>query len=314
MDRLKAMANFVRIVDHGSLSAAADATGQSAASVVRSLAALERYLGVRLLNRNTRNMALTEEGETYLAWSRRTLADFDDIEQQIERRDGRAGGLLRMTAPVEYGQRFLAPLINAYLKDHPAIRIELNLNDHVVPLIDERLDLAVRIGHLPDSTSVARSIGKTRLVTCASPHYLEASPALDNPAALPQHACITQASHGQFWYFRHHDKDVPQAIVPRLVCNHIRAASLACVQGVGITRLMHYQVAAELAEGRLRRVLQDFEPRELPIQLVYPHALALSPRVRAFVDWVEPQLARVTPDPRSALPPHVSTRATDHGA
>ena len=297
MDRLKAMANFVRIVDNGSLSAAADASGQSVASLVRSLAALERHLGVRLLNRSTRRMALTEEGAEYLAWSRRVLADFDDMEQHLDARDGVARGLLRITAPVEFGQRYVAPLVNAFLKEHPAIRVELSLNDQILPLLDERLDLALRIGHLPDSAMVARQVGTTRLVTCASPEYLRSAPPLDNAAALRDHACITFASHGRRWYFRHDGKELAEDISPRLVCNQIRSATLACVQGVGIARLAHYQVADELADGRLVRILEAFEPADLPIQLVYPHALQLSPRVRAFVEWACPQLEKATPRP-----------------
>lgn len=297
MDRLKAMANFVRIVDSGSLSSAADSTGQSVASLVRSLAALELHLGVRLLNRSTRRMALTDEGEQYLAWSRRMLVEFDDMEQRLEARDGVARGVLRITAPVEFGQRYLAPLVNAFLKQHGEMAVELSLHDQVVALLDERLDLALRVGHLPDSTMVARQVGVTRLVTCASPDYLRTVPALDSPAALGDHACIALVSQGRQWYFRHGDKERVEQIAPRLVCNQIRAASLACVQGLGIVRLMHYQVADELADGRLVRILRDYEPRDLPVQLVYPHSLQLSPRVRTFVDWACPQLERLTPDP-----------------
>jgi len=300
MDRLKAMANFVRIVDSGSLSAAADSTGQAVASLVRSLAALERYLGVRLLNRSTRRMALTAEGEEYLAWCRRTLADFDDMEQRLEARDGVARGLLRVTAPVEFGSRYVAPLVNAFLKANSEINVELSLSDQVLPLLDERLDLALRIGHLPDSAMVARSIGATRLVVCASPEYLGSAPAIDTPAALQQHPCITLGAHGRHWYFRHNGKEISETITPRLVCNQVRAARLACLQSVGVTRLMHYQVADALADGRLVRILENFEPLDLPIQLVYPHTLQLSPRVRAFVEWACPQLQALVPDPGAA--------------
>jgi len=295
MDKLKAMANFVRIVDSGSLSAAADVTGQSVASVVRSLAALERHLGVRLLNRSTRRMALTDEGAEYLAWSRRMLADFADMEQRLEASDGAVRGLLRITAPVEFGQRYIAPLVNEFLREHAEIRVELNLSDQIVPLLDERLDLALRIGHLPDSAMVARQIGTTRLVTCASPDYLSSAPAIDTPPALEDHACILFAAQGRHWYYRHGEKEQAEEITPRLTCNQIRTASLACVQGLGITRLLHYQVADELADGRLVRVLREYEPKDLPIQLIYPHALQLSPRVRAFVEWVCPRLERGLP-------------------
>jgi len=299
MDRLKAMANFVRIVDNGSLSAAAEATGQSVASLVRSLAALERHLGVRLLNRSTRSMALTDEGNEYLAWSRRLLAEMDDMEQRLGTQDGCIRGLLRLTAPVEFGQRYLAPLVNEFLQAHSELRIELLLNDHLVPLVDERLDLALRIGHLPDSTLVARQIGATRLVACASPDYLESAAPLDHPKALQHHSCIAISSQGNQWYFRENDKQQAQTITPRLTCNQIRAASQACAQGVGIARFMHYQVADELADGRLMRVLTAFEPADLPIQLVYPHSLQLAPRVRAFVEWACSRLEQVVPDPRN---------------
>ena len=297
MDRLKAMATFVRIVDHGSLSAAAESSGQSTASVVRSLAALERYLGVRLLNRSTRHMALTSEGETYLAWSRRMLADFDDMEQQFESQQGEARGLLRLTAPVAFGQRYVAPLVNTFLKDHGEIAVELNLNDYVVPLIDERFDLALRIGHLPDSTMVARRVGATRLVTCASPDYLRANADINHPASLHEQACIVLASQGRQWYFRQGDKEHAEALTPRLVCTQVGAALLACVQGVGVARLMHYQVADALADGRLVRILAPFEPADLPIHLVYPHALTGSPRVARFVEWAYPQLVTLIPSP-----------------
>lgn len=295
MDRLKAMANFVRIVDSGSLSSAAESTGQSTASLVRSLAALERHLGVRLLNRTTRRMALTDEGEAYLAWSRRMLADVDDMEQRLQAQDGNIRGLLRLTAPVEFGQRYFAPLVYEFMKQHAELRVELTLSDQLMPLIDQRLDLALRIGHLPDSSMVARQVGATRLLTCASPAYLQTAPPIDNPAALSSHPCITLAAQGRHWYYQQNGKELVQEVAPRLICNQIRAASLACVQGLGVTRLMHYQVADELADGRLVRVLKHFEPKTLPIHLIYPHALQLSPRVAAFVEWAVPRLQELLP-------------------
>lgn len=165
-----------------------------------------------------------------------------------------------------------------------------------MPLIDERLDLALRIGHLPDSAMVARQVGSTRLVTCASPLYLDTAPALDDPQSLRQQACITLASQGRYWHYRYKGKEFVEEIAPRLICNQVRAASLASAEGLGVTRLMHYQVAQELADGRLVRVLMDYEPADLPIQLVYPHSLKLSPRVRAFVEWLGPRLERLVPD------------------
>lgn len=297
MDRLKAMSTFVRIVEAGSLSGAAVASGQSNAAVVRSLAALERHLGVRLLNRNTRRLALTHEGEEYLAWCRRMLAEFDEVEQRFEARRETPGGLLRLTAPVEFGQRHVAPLVNAFLQAHPAMRVELLLLDRVVDLLEEGLDLAVRIGELPDSAMVALPLGRTRLVLCASPDYLRDAPAIEQPSDLREHSCIGFAPLGRQWLFRESGRVVAEAVRPRLACNQVQAARSACLQGLGITRLLHYQLADALADGRLLRLLPDREPADVPIQMVYPNLRLLSPRVRLFIDWAAPRLAATIPDP-----------------
>ena len=286
----------MRIVDGVSLAAAADAGGQSVASLVRSLAALEAHLGVRLLNRSTRRLALTDEGARYLAWCRQTLADFDDIEQQLASSDGRIAGVLRLTAPVEFGQRYLAPLVNGFLADHPALRVELSLNDRIVPLLATRIDLALRLGRLPDSGMIARGLGHTRLVTCASPAYLAMAPGLERPQAMQHRPCITLVAQGRDWHYRCEGDACVVPVVPRLVCDHIRTAVLAAVQGLGVVRLMHYQVADELADGRLVRLLRDFESEAVPVQWVYPHALAMAPRVKAFVDWAGPRLQAGLPD------------------
>lgn len=297
MDKLKAMATFVRIVEAGSLSAAAGASGQSAASVVRSLAALEKHLGVRLLNRNTRRLALTDEGTEFLAWSRRILAEFDEIEHSFDARRHSPGGLLRLTAPVEFGRRHVAPLVNAFLAQHPAMRVELILLDRMVDLLEEGLDLAVRIGQLPDSSMVAVPLGRTRHVVCASPDYLRAAGQLPHPSALCEHDCIVFAQQGGEWHFIDGGEALTVPVPARLGTNQVQAASLACVQGLGIARLLHYQVAAELADGQLVRLLREFEPPELPVQLVYPHSRLLSSRVRSFIDWMAGRLRLRIPDP-----------------
>ena len=293
MDRLKAMATFVRIVDSGSLTAAAEASGLSAAAVVRSLAALEKHLGVRLLNRNTRRLALTGEGAEFLAWSRRMLAEFDELEHRFELRRHEPGGLLRMTAPVEFGRRHLAPVVNAFLQAHPAMRVELTLVDRVVDLLEEGLDLALRIGELPDSAMVALTLGRTRHVVCASPEYLADAGPIDHPSALATHACIAFLPQGPDWRFRNDTA----TIVARLTCNQVQAARLAARAGLGIVRLLHYQVADDFANGRLVRLLVEHEPPDLPIQMIYPNARLLSPRVRRLIDWAAPRLRASIPDP-----------------
>lgn len=295
MDRLKAMATFVRIVDAGSMSAAAELAGQSNGSVVRTLAALEKHLGVRLLNRNTRNLALTAEGAEFLSWSRRILSEFDEIEDLFESHRDTPQGLLRVTAPVEFGGRFVAPLVHQFMTDYPAIRVELMLLDNVVDLIGERMDVAIRIGRLPDSTLVAVPIGQTRLVVCVSPAYLEKQGAVEHPSELKKRDCISFAPQGKHWDFRHNSATLTETISARLVTNQVREARLACQQGLGFTRLLHYQVARELKNGSLVRVLRDFEPPEIPVQVVYPHCRLLPTRVRYFIDWIAPQLREAIP-------------------
>ncbi|WP_374266887.1 LysR family transcriptional regulator [Zoogloea sp.] len=297
MDRLKAMSTFVQIVERGSLSAAAQALGQSAASVVRTLAALERHLGVRLLNRNTRRLALTDEGAEYLAWSRRMLAEFDALEQRFDAQRAQPGGLIRLTAPVEFGRRHVAPLVSAFLQRNSAMRVELLLLDRVVDLLEEGLDLAIRVGALPDSSLVATPVGRTRLVACASPGFVASVGPVRHPSELEARPCIGFVPHGRHWHFVESGRSLAVAIAPRLVTNQVQVACAACVDGLGIARVLHYQVAEPLAAGQLVRLLRDFEPADLPVQIVYPHARLLSPRVRQFIDWMGPRLEAAIPDP-----------------
>lgn len=295
MDKLKAMATFVRIVDSGSLTAAATAAGQSTAAVVRSLAALEQHLGVRLLNRNTRRLALTDEGAEFLTWSRQVLAQFEELEQRFEQRHQQPRGVLRLTAPVAFGQQHVLPLVNAFLEQHPQMQVELILLDRMVDLLEEGLDLALRIGHLPDSSMVAIPLGKTRPVVCASPGFMREFGALAHPRELQGCACIVFLAQGRQWMFNEQGMPLVQQVEARLLTNQIQVARQACLHGLGVARLLHYQVADALAEGALLRQLQDYEVEEVPIQLAYPHARLLSPRVRVFMDWMVPRLRAAIP-------------------
>lgn len=296
MDKLKAMGTFVRIVETGSLSAAADAAGQSPAAVVRALSALERELGMRLLNRSTRRLALTDEGREYLALSRRVLADVEATERALDARLGAPAGALRITAPVEFGRLHIAPLVNLFLDQHPAMRAELTLLDRVVDLIEEGLDLAFRIGQLPDSSLVGKPVGRTRPVVCASPELLARGGPPAHPSSLADAPCIAFMPQGQTWKFMDGDAPLSVPITPRITTNQVHAARLACLQGLGFTWLLHYQVAEDLAAGRLVRVLAPFEVPALPIQVIYPHARLLSARVRRFIDWTVPRLSAAIPD------------------
>ena len=222
MDKLKAMATFVRIVDSGSLSAAADAQGQSPASVVRSLAALERSLNVRLLNRTTRQLSLTDEGRDYLARCRRILTEVSEAESALQERQKGPSGIVGITAPETFGRYHVAPLVNRFLSDHPAMRVNLVLDDKVVNLVEAGLDLAIRIGHPRDSSLVVRPLGQMSTVVCASPDYLESQGEPVTPQELGHRPCVLFAPQGPLWSF--HDQTV--RINPTLVTNRKRPTGL----------------------------------------------------------------------------------------
>ena len=297
MDRLKAMETFLRIVEAGSLTAAAERLERSPAAVARSLAALEAALGVRLLNRNTRRLALTEEGAEYLLWSRRMLAEFENMEHSFEVRREEPSGLLRLTAPVEFGALIAAPVLNGFLRAHPALRAELILTDQITDLLEEGLDLAIRIGRLPDSGLIVTTLGATRPVVCASPELLSAVAPILRPEDLRERPSVGFQPHGKLWEFREAGAGFTVEVAPVLMVNQARSARLACLEGLGAARLLHYQVARELAEGKLIRILQEFEIPASPVQLVYPHGRLLSPRVRRFIDWIGPRLSVAIPAP-----------------
>lgn len=295
MDKLRAMTVFVRIVEAGSLTAAAERLGTSLTSVVRSLAALERALGVRLLNRSTRRSALTDEGREYFERCRHLLAELEEAEAVLSARQTEPAGRLAITAPAMFGRLHVGPILADFLAAHPRVRAELLLVDRIVDLLDEGIDLAVRIGRLPDSSLVALPVGSTRHVVCASPDYLARHGTPRRPAELADLAgqrCIrfTGLGQGGEWAFGGAEAGVRVAIAEVLATNQLDAAVDACVRGVGCGRFLSYQVDALIAAGRLRRILADFEPEAVPVSIAYPHSRLLSARVRAFVDWAVPRL------------------------
>jgi len=294
MDKLRAMDMFVRIVDGGSLTAAADALQTSLPSVVRTLAALERMLDVRLLHRTTRRIALTDEGREYYERCRQILAATDDAEAALSTRRVTPKGRMRVTAPVMFGRLHLAPLAMQFLAQHRALQIELLLLDRVVDVLEEGVDVAIRIGALADSSLVATSVGETRRVVCASPAYLREAGAPREPADLAAHRCVnfTGLVPGGEWLFATSRGARRVPVRPVLASNQIDVALDACLQGVGIGQFLGYQVQALLDAKRLTRVLGEFEPDATAIHLVYPHARLLSTNVRAFVDWTVPRMRK----------------------
>ena len=290
MDKLRAMETFVRIVERGSLTAAADALGASLPTVVRTLAALEAQVGTRLLNRTTRRIALTDEGREYCERCRRVLAEVAEADAALSARRAAPKGRLRVTAPIMFGRLHVAPVVTGFIARYPAVQVELLLLDRVVDLLEEGMDAGVRIGRLPDSSLVAIPVGETRRVTCASPAYLRRAGMPRAPADLAQHRCVSFSglAAGNEWTF---DR-VHVVVSPALASNQIDAALDACLAGLGIGQFLCYQVQALLDSRRLQRVLGDFEPAPAPIQVIYPQTRLLSSNVRAFVDWTVARLRR----------------------
>ena len=292
MDKLRAMTTFVRIVETGSLTAAADHLGTSPTSVVRSLSALERELGVRLLNRTTRRMALTDEGRDYFERCRHLLINVEEAEAALLARQVKPVGRLVITAPVMFGRLHVGPAVTDFLAAYPEVRIELLLLDRVVDLIEEGIDLAVRIGTLPESSLVAIPLGSTRRIICASQDYLASHGQPENPAELQNHRAIrtTGSSLETDWSFQDDGRTLRVAMPHILATNHIDFAIDACLSGVGCGRFFAYQVREQLAAGKLVRLLRAYEAPPLPVNFAYPHARLLSSRVRAFIDRAAPVL------------------------
>ena len=292
MDKLRAMETFIRIVEGGSLTAAADALSMSPPSVVRTLAALEAALDVRLLNRTTRRLSLTDEGREYAERCKRVLAEVEEAEAALSARRVVPKGKLRLTAPVMFGRLHVAPLVAELLSKHPKLQIELTLLDRTVDLVEEGIDAGVRIGRLPDSTLIAMSVGQTRRVVCATPTYLKRAGTPKYPSDLARHRCVvfTGLSTGDAWSFADGNRTAQQPIAPAMATNQVDAALDACLRGIGLGQFLCYQVQPLLDSTRLKRVLEPFEPAPSPIQVIYPHGRLLSSNVRAFVDWAVPRL------------------------
>lgn len=292
MDKLRAMTTFVRIVEAGSLSAAAERLGSSATSVVRSLSALEKALGVRLLNRTTRRMALTDEGRDYFERCRHLLGEVDEAEAALLARRLTPAGRLLITAPVMFGRLHVAPLVIDFLAAFPEVRGELLLLDRVVDLIDEGIDLAVRIGPLPDSSLVAIPLGSTRRIVCASPDYLARHGRPERPEQIAGHRAIriTGKSFEPDWVFVDDGQTRRLPMRDSFATNHIDCAIDACLQGVGCGTFFAYQVREQIAAGRLVRLLRPYEMAPVPVSFAYPHARLLPSRVRAFIDRAAPPL------------------------
>jgi DNA-binding transcriptional LysR family regulator len=285
MDRIDAMQAFVAVADSQGFAPAARKLGLSPSGVTRLIAALEERLGARLLQRTTRSVTLTDVGMRYLERARRILADIEEAERSAEGERTRPSGRLAVSAPIGFGRLHVSPVMSKYLARYAEVSGELRLSDRMINLVEDGVDLAVRIGHLPDSTLVARHVGEMRRMVVASNAYLKRRGEPKSPQAITSHDTI-QFGAAPDWRFVEDGRDVRVAPAPRFVTNSADAAIQYAEQGGGLTRVMAYQAEGSLKRGRLKIVLAKFEQPALPIHIVYPTSRLLSAKVRAFIDLV----------------------------
>lgn len=292
MDRLDAIRVFVAVAEEGSLSAAARRLGQPLATVSRKLAALEAALGSPLIGRTTRRLALNEPGRRYLEACRRLLADLDEAEAGLAGERGAPRGLLSVTAPVVFGRLHVVPVVADFLRAFPQVELRLTLADRIADLVEEQVDVAVRIGALADSALIATRVGATRPVVVAAPAYLAARGRPRRPEELGAYDCVTFTALDapERWSFPAGRREKRIRVRSVLAVNTAEAALDAAAAGLGVTRLLSYQAAAAIADGRLRRILARFEPPAVAVSLLHREARFPSARLRAFLDFAAPRL------------------------
>jgi DNA-binding transcriptional LysR family regulator len=289
MDRLDAMHVLLAVVDAGSLSAGSRKLRAPLPSVSRKVAELERHLGTRLLIRTSRNIQLTDAGRDYIDAVRQIMAQVSDAESRAAGEYEVPRGELRITVPDEFGHRMVLPIAYEFLREHSEINLDIITTNSFIDLVEERIDIGVRIGHLPDSSLYATGVGDARVLTCASPKYLERKGIPRTPADMNDHDAILLGNFSRAWAYP--GSETPDAVPLRRVhANDATAACDAAVWGLGIARLPNFVVNDHLKSGALVEILKDFPTRSLPVHLVYMKQGLLPLKVRAFIDWVAPRL------------------------
>ena len=284
MDRLDELSIFVGILDTGSLVSASRRLRLSPPAVTRALSSLEDRMGLRLIERTTRRLAPTEAGGALAERARTLLAEYDKLLAGAAQAPVR--GVLRITAPVQFGRRHVAPIVSVFLNEYPDVRVELTLNDHNLDLIQQGLDVAVRIGPLDDSSLVARQVGSVSRVVVASPEYLARRGVPQTPQDLVTHDTIfgMARSSAREWRFGSSQRSSTVRLSPRLLVDDVETQLQAVEAGRGIARVLSYQVRDEVASGTLVRLLKDFEPEPVPVHLVTSSRTHMAPKVRVFLE------------------------------
>lgn len=297
MDRFEAMSLLVAVTEYGSLSAAGRALRVPLATLSRKISDLETLLGTRLLVRTTRKITLTDGGIAYVAAARRILEDVENAEREAAGEFITPKGELVLTAPTMFGRLHVLPVVADFLAAYPDIQIRLVLADRNVDLVGDHVDMAVRIGKLPDSTMVATQVGVMRTVTCVSPALLAGSHPLRHPDDLVALPCVAVGTPmpSPPWRFRHPRSSaaIDLAIAPRLTVTTPEAAAQAAILKVGVVQLLHYQVIDALDQGALRLLLEAYEPEPVPVQLVHVLRGQMPLKMRRFLDFAAPRLRQV---------------------
>lgn len=295
MDKVSGMRVFIAVAEAEGFAPAARQLGMSPPAVTRAIAALEDRIGARLLHRTTRIVRLTEAGVRFLADAKRILAEIEEAEAAAAGDYAQPRGLLTLTAPVMFGRMHFAPVVMEFLRLHPQVSIRTLLLDRVTDLLDEGIDLALRIAHLPDSSLNAVRVGSVRRVTCAAPEYLARRGVPQHPSELVQHDTIGFWAQGveADWVFGSEAKPIRIRPPGRMVVNAADVAISAALAGHGITRVLSYQIAEPLKQGRLKLVLEEHERPAIPIHLVHAGGRRVSARLRAFIDFAAERLRRL---------------------
>ena len=292
MDRLEAMTLLVAVAEAGSISAASRKLRTPLATISRKIAELEKRLDARLLLRSTRNVSLTEAGRSFVAASRRILADLDDAEREAASETKTLKGDLTLSAPIALGRIYLVPVVAEFLKEHPNIDVRMMLADRRLNMIEDHVDIGLRVGELKDFSLVAKKVGAVRRVVCASPSYLARRGAPKTPGDLEDHDCITfeNTLSAKSWAFKVGKAEKSFPIRSRLVVSTAEAAADAAVAGLGLTRMLDYQIDRQRRAGDLKLVMESFCSPPKPVHLIYEAGRHLPLKIRAFLDFAAPRL------------------------
>lgn len=292
MDKIALMRIFVEAAERESFVGASQRLGMSAPAVTRAIARLEDSLSVRLFNRTTRRVRLTESGARYYGDAKRILEEIEEVESALVGVYRKPKGVLSVTAPVLFGRKYIVPILTEFLERHPEVKVKAIFFDRISNILDEGLDVAIRIGNLNDSGQFAVRVGNVQKVVCGSPDYFNKHGVPNHPADLADHQIIRSSAvePSTTWWFHSDGDRVSVRVFPRLQFNQNDSAISAVKYGYGITRLMSYQVGEEFQSGSLVRILQAYEAEPIPINIVHLEGLRASAKVRSFVDFAKERL------------------------